>query len=85
MLLAQFLGQILEKSDIFSVYIFHQIRKSFKQVKRKYNLLPPQATYNDLIVIHGPISVLYALPLTAWHFAMTFRKPIFVVEKKTRG
>lgn len=41
-----------------------------------------QTTYNDLIVIHGPMSVLYALSLTGWHFAMTFRKPIFVIGKK---
>lgn len=38
-----------------------------------------QAKYNRLIAIHRPISVSYALPLTAWHFVVTFRKPIFAV------
>lgn len=42
-----------------------------------------QATYFDVIVIYGP-TALYALSLTGWHFAMTFRKPIFVLEKKTK-
>lgn len=40
-----------------SVYIFRQIRKSFKQVKWKYYPSHIQATYNDLIVIHRPISM----------------------------
>ncbi len=79
---AMLLAQILEKSDIFPQSVFST--KSENHLKKLNENIASLSwtTYNELIVIHGPVSVLYALSLTGWHFAMTFRKPIFAIKKK---
>lgn len=84
MLLAHFLCQISEKSDIFPRSAFSTKSENHLKKLNENNASLNRTTYNDLIVIHGPVSVLYALSLTGWHFAMTFRKPIFAIEKKKK-
>lgn len=55
---ASFYAQILEGVWHFCcVYIFRQIRKSFKQVKWKYYPYHIEATYIGLIAMHGAMFV----------------------------
>lgn len=68
-----------KNADIFPRSIFStESENHFK--KSNETPSPPshvQATYFDLVVIRGPVSVSSALSLTVWYFAVTFRKPIF--------